>query len=173
MKLISTPVRIEENAIRGQARRKGGLLGMFTVRQPLTLLRIEYKKYYRFIFPYEILARIFPFRRREIAGNMEMLVDAISGNCAVNSGIAIELAETEGIPFMDGAMDMEVEEAHGIAYDFGKRIITRLGRSVPRFGECADPEFFYRPVWIAYYGDPKDKSCRYLPFDADGHTFKR
>lgn len=173
MELVSTPVRIEEHSIRGQARRKGGLLGMVMVRQPLSILRLEYKKYFRFAFPYEVLARIFPFRRKEIAGKMEVFVDAVSGNCAVNTVTTIELVTVEGLPFMEGAMDMEVQEAHDIAHAFGKRIVTRIGKTVPTFDECPEPEHFYRPVWIAYYGDPEDKTCRYLPFEADGHTFKR
>ena len=146
---------------------------MIIVRPPLTLLRLEYKKFFRLVFPYDIVARVFPFRRREISGNMEIIVDAISGSCAVNNAVSIELIPAKGKLFMDGTMDMEVQEAHDIAITFGRRIVTRLGRSVPHFGDCLEPEFFYRPYWIAYYGNPENKKCRYLPFEADGHAFKR
>ena len=174
MELISTPVRIAEADIKGQAKRKGGLIGLVMLAgSPLTLLRVEYKKYFRFFFPYEIVARVFPFRRREFNGDMEIIVDAISGSCAVNNAVDIELIQVEGHVFMDGTLDMEMQEAHDIAIEFGRRVLTRLGRSVPHFGECLEPDVFYRPFWIAYYGDPKDKKCRYLPFGADGHAFKR
>lgn len=173
VKFVSTPVRIEEKSITGPARRKGGLIGMLMVRAPLTTLRLEYKKYYRFSFPYRIYARIFLTRRREIAGEIEIIVDAVTGKCAVNDSTTIELVESSGKLFMDGTFDMDIEEAGNTALEFAKRIVSRIGRSVPTFGAAPEPEYFYRPIWAAYYGDPQDKTCRYLPFEADGHTFKR
>lgn len=126
-------------------------------------MRLEYKKFYRFSFPYRICARIFLTRHREIAGEIEIIVDAAT----------IELVESSGRLFMDGTFDMDIDEAGHTALEFAKRIVSRIGRSVPTFGAAAEPGYFYRPIWAAYYGDPQDRACRYLPFEADGHTFKR
>lgn len=173
MELISTPVRIPEEKIRGKAKGKGGLIGKVLLwKQPMTLLRLEYLKFYRFAFSYDVTVRVFPAKKRDLTGKIEIIVDAMTGKCAVND-IHIDLCETEGRHFMDGRFDMEVPPAHDLAQGFAKRIVMRLTKGTPIFGECLEPEYFYRPYYIAYYGDPEDKACRFLHFEADGHTFKR
>lgn len=58
------------------------------------------------------------------------------------------------------------------AEDFARRIVMRMCRNLPTFGE-ASCETFFRPYWMAYYGQPDGEKPRYLPFEADGLTFKR
>lgn len=173
MEFVSTPVCLPEEAIHKKARGKGGLLGKIVLfKRPLTLLRLEYLKFYRMTLPYDVTVRVFPAKRRELTGSIEVIVDAMTGKCAVNNG-PIHLEKAEGSPFMDGRYDVGTDEALQIAENFANRIVTRLTKGIPRFGECEAPEYFYRPHYIAYYGEPESPDCRFLHFEADGQTFKR
>jgi len=164
---------VPEADIHKVAKGKGGLLGKLFVRAPLTELRVEYKKYYRCVFTYAVNAKLFLFKRKEIQGKIEIIVDAFSGKCGVNNSYPFSLEKVEGRLFLDGKYDMSENEAHAAAFEFARRVVLRLARSAAEFGEYSKPECFYRPHWMAYYGDPKEKDCRYLPFEADGHTIKR
>ena len=63
-------------------------------------------------------------------------------------------------------------EAGERAKNFARRVVMRLCRNLPHFGDVRC-ESFFRPYWIAYYRDPQGTRPRYLPFEADGLTFKR
>ncbi len=173
MEMVGTSVCVREDQIRRKAAGKGGLLGkLLLFGTPLTLLRLEYLKYYRVPLGYEVSTRVFPARRKELSGSLEVIVEAMTGKCAMNNA-SVALQTVTGLRFMDGRYDLKEEEALQLAKNFAVRVVTRLAKGVPRFHERCAVEAFYRPHYIAYYGNPEDKNCRYLPFEADGQTFKR
>lgn len=172
MTFSATPVRVSKESVLPQAKGKGGLLGRLFVRESLFQLILEYKKYYVIRLPYTIEARKFPFRRRTMDGALSIVVDALQGGCAVKDS-DIPLEQAEGPIFQEGVNDMDEEEAVTTARNFAAKILLRLCRNFPTFGE-AEIDFFYRPHWMAYYGDPRNcAKPRYLPYEADGMTFRR
>ena len=172
MAFSATPVRASKESVLPQARGKGGLLGKLIVRESLFQVTLEYKKYYLVYLPYTIEARKFPFRKKNMDGRLVVVVDALSGSCGVKEK-EIELEQAEGVIFQNGINDMSESEAATTARDFANRILLRLCRNFPTFGEL-EIDFFYRPHWMAYYGDPATSAKpRYLPFEADGLTFRR
>lgn len=171
MDMMATPVTLAREEVLRRAKGKGGLLGRLFVREPLTELRLEYVRFYMIRLPYEVEARRFPFRRHETGGVMSVAVNALYGRCAVKDTDLV-LAPVQGEHFQGGRFEMEAGEADELAMNFARRIIMRMCRNLPRFGEVQH-ETFFRPYWMAYYGRPDGVNPRYLPFEADGLTFKR
>ena len=169
--MMATPVTLAREEVLRRAKGKGGLLGRLFVRAPLTELRLEYVRFYMIRLPYEVEARRFPFRRHETGGVMSVAVNALYGRCAVKD-TELALAPVQGEHFQGGRFEMEAGEADELAMNFARRIIMRMCRNLPRFGEVQH-ETFFRPYWMAYYGRPDGVNPRYLPFEADGLTFKR
>ncbi len=171
MDMMATPVTVAQSSILRTAQFRGGILGRLLVRQPLTEIRLEYLRFYLVRLPYAVEARRFPFRRHESEGVMTVVVNALYGRCAVKD-TDLQLAPVQGMHFQDGKFEMNGREAAECASDFARRIIMRMCRNLPSFGESSC-ETFFRPYWMAYYGRPEEESPRYLPFEADGLTFKR
>lgn len=171
MDMMATPVTVSREEALKKARGKGGLLGRIFVRKPLTEIRLEYVRFYMVTLPYAVEARRFPFRRHETGGVMSVAVNALYGRCAVKD-TELVLESVQGEHFQNGCFEMDRLEAEKSAMDFARRIVMRMCRNLPRFGE-AGAETFFRPYWMAYYGSPEGKDARYLPFEADGLTFKR
>lgn len=171
MDMMATPVALAREKVVRRAEGKGGLLGRLFVRKPLTELRLEYVRFYMCSLPYTVEARRFPFRRHETGGVMNVAVNALYGSCAVKDAELV-LAPVQGEHFQNGCFEMEDREAAEAAVNFARRIIMRMCRNLPTFGEIG-VETFFRPYWMAYYGSAEGKEARYLPFEADGLTFKR
>lgn len=171
MDMMATPVTLAREEVMRTARRKGGLLGRCLVREPLADVRLEYVRFYMVSLPYTVEARRFPFRRHETGGIMSVAVNALYGSCAMKD-TALCLASVQGEHFQNGCFEMERREAEEAAMNFARRIVMRLCRNLPKFGEIG-VETFFRPYWMAYYGSTEGKEARYLPFEADGLTFKR
>lgn len=172
MQLLATPLTIGQEAFMKEAKGKGGLLGRLFVREPLYKMTLEYKKYYRILLPHTIDVRRLFAGKKNISGVMNMIVDAETGNCAVISE-DFSLVNTTGKVFCDGEVKVEQEEALDIAKRYATKVLTRLSGGRPVFREHRLEEF-YRPQWIAYYGNPA--ACdepRYLPFEADGYSFNK
>ena len=171
MDMLATPVTLSREEILRRAKGEGGLLGRLFVRQPLTELRLEYVRFYMVRLPYDVEARRFPFRRHETGGVMSVAVNALYGRCAMKD-TELALAPVQGGHFQNGRFEMAGGEAEELAMNFARRIIMRMCRNLPRFG-AVEHETFFRPYWMAYYGDPESQDTRYLPFEADGLTLKR
>lgn len=174
MDMLATPLTLAKDDILRAARGKGGLLGKLFVHAPLTEIRLEYVRFFLVRLPYAVEARKFPFRRHDTSGVMSVAVNALFGKCAMQDA-KFTLAPVQGAHFQDGKFEMDETEARESAKSFAQRIVMRLCRNLPRFGKEDEIgcECFFRPYWIAYYGDPQGERPRYLPFEADGLTFKR
>ena len=171
MNMMATPLALDREDILRAARGKGGLLGRLFVRAPLTEIRLEYVTFLLVLLPYTVEARKFPFRRHDAAGIMSVAVNTLFGTCAMKDA-ELTLAPVDGVHFQGGTFEMDETEAGECAKNFARRVVMRLCRNLPHFGEVRC-ESFFRPYWIAYYGDPQGTRPRYLPFEADGLTFKR
>lgn len=171
MDMMATPVTVAQSSILRTAQARGGLLGRLLVRQPLTEIRLEYVRFYLVRLPYAVEARKFPFRRHDTGGVMTLVVNSLYGRCAVKD-TDLQLAPVQGTHFQNGKFEMSGQEAEECASDFARRLIMRMCRNLPSFKE-ASCETFFRPYWMAYYGQPDGEKPRYLPFEADGLTFKR
>ncbi len=171
MNMTATALTLAKDDILRTARGKGGLLGKLFVRAPLTEVRLEYVRFFLVRLPYSVEARKFPFRKHDTGGVMSVAVNALYGKCAMKD-TEFTLAPVEGVHFQNGKFEMDEAEACESAKSFAQRIVMRLCRNLPRFGEV-ECESFFRPYWMAYYGDPQSEQPRYLPFEADGLTFKR
>ncbi len=171
MDMMATPVTLAREEAFRRAAGKGGLLGRIFVQKPLTELRLEYVRFYMVTLRYAVEARRFPFRRHETGGVMSVAVNALYGRCAMKDTDLV-LASVQGEHFQNGRFEMESGEAGEAAMNFARRIVMRMCRNLLTFGEMG-VETFFRPYWMAYYGSPEGKEARYLPFEADGLTFKR
>ncbi len=169
--MMATPVTLDKERIRRTAEARGGLLGRLFVREPLAEIRLEYVRFYMVRLAYTVEARRFPFRRHDTGGVMTVAVNALYGRCAVKD-TDMRLVPVQGEHFQGGRFEMESGEAVESAMNFARRIVMRMCRNLPVFGEVGC-ETFFRPYWMAYYGRPDGKNPRYLPFEADGLTFKR
>ena len=171
MNMMATPLTLDRRDILRAARSKGGLLGRLFVRAPLTELRLEYVRFFLVRLPYSVEARKFHFRKHDTDGAMFVAVNALYGKCAMKD-TEFTLAPVDGIHFQGGMFEMNEAEAGERAKNFARRVVMRLCRNLPHFGDVRC-ESFFRPYWIAYYRDPQGTRPRYLPFEADGLTFKR
>lgn len=172
MELQATSLEIAQESIHKVAQGKGGLLGKFFVRDPLFCINLEYKKFYCATLPYDVVARRFPFRRHPLSGSIDIIVDALMGKSAVREEPLV-LETVQGEVFQNGLHDMDEAEAIQTASEYAKRIIFRMCKNLPVFGQ-GSAAFFFRPHWMAYYGDPgQARNPRYLPFEADGKSFRR
>lgn len=171
MDMMATPVTVAQTSILRTAEFRGGILGRILVRQPLTEIRLEYVRFYVVCLPYAVEARRFPFRRHRTEGVMNVVVNALYGRCAMKD-TDLQLASVQGGHFQEGKFELQEQEAVECAENFARRIVMRMCRNLPSFG-VASCETFFRPYWMAYYGRPDGEKPRYLPFEADGLTFKR
>ena len=171
MDMMATPVAVARTSILRTTQFRGGIQGRILVRQLLTDIRLEYVRFYMVRLPYSVEARRFPFRRHATEGVMTVIVNALYGRCAVKD-TDLQLAPVQGGHFQQGKFELNGQEAVECAEDFARRIVMRMCRNLPTFGE-ASCETFFRPYWMAYYGQPDGEKPRYLPFEADGLTFKR
>jgi len=170
----ATPITISRENIEIKAKKKGGLLGMLIVREPLFEVALEYRKFFIISLEYEVVARKFPFGKHDIAGSLDIVVDAMFDKCCVKEkNEPFILEDIEGKKFQNGIHDMEDAEAVECAQKFSSRIIFRKCKNFPTFTENIIAHF-YRPFWMAYYGNPAlIKNPRYLPYEADGKAFVR
>lgn len=174
MLMQATPIIISRQSIEKQAKKKGGLLGMLIVREPLFELTLEYRKFFYITLEHNVLARKFPFRKHQISGSLDIVVDAMFDKCSVKEkNEPFILDDVEGKEFQNGIHDMQDSQALECAQKFASRIIFRMCKNLPTFTQH-NISYFYRPFWMAYYGDKTIiKNPRYLPFEADGKAFVR
>ncbi|MFZ7103866.1 MAG: hypothetical protein ACOWWO_14610 [Peptococcaceae bacterium] len=172
MELLSTPLQIPQEKFIEQAQGKGGLLGRMIVKEDLHDLKLEYWGCYKITLTYELDTRKFIFGKKKIAGIIEMVVDGRTGSCAVLTE-KLTIVRARGNIFSKGCFSIKQEEAVQRARQYATRILFRRYRGLPSFCK-SETATFYRPFWIAYYGNPQECSKpRFLPFEADGMTFKR
>ncbi len=168
------PITISKDEIEKKARSKGGILGKLFVREPLFDVLLEYRKFFHVTLDYDVVAKKFPFKKHPVSGTLEIIVDAMHDTCCVKDKHEIfTLESVEGKEFQNGMHDMSEQQSLEYAQKYATRIIFRNCRSLPTFTKSTSSTF-YRPFWMAYYGDPRAViKPRYLPFDADGRAFTR
>ncbi|MFZ5945832.1 MAG: hypothetical protein ACOYVD_17205 [Bacillota bacterium] len=172
MELLSTPLQIPKEKFIKQAQNKGGLLGKLMVKEDLHDFILEYWGYYKITLYYELDTRKFIFGKKKISGIIEMIVDGRSGSCAVSTE-EVKMVKVKGNTFSNGCFNIDKADAIGRARHYATRILFRRYRGLASFNK-SEVSIFYRPFWIAYYGNPHECSNpRFLPFEADGMTFKR
>lgn len=174
MLMKATPIIISQESIEIQAKKKGGLLGRLFVREPLFEVNLEYRKFFSINLEHTVVARKFPFGKHEISGSINIIVDAMFDKCGVKEiSESLILEDIEGIEFQNGKHDMTDNQAIDCAQKYARRIIFRICKNLPTF-TTNHVSYFYRPFWIAYYGNPNaTKNPRYLPYEADGKSFAR
>jgi hypothetical protein len=172
MELLVTPLVFPQENFIKEAKRKGGLLGRLLVREPFYQMTLEYKAYYRVSLPHYIEARRVFTPKKKVSGTAHMIVDAETGKCAVITE-TLDLTPASGKVFQYVQAQISPEEAIDVAKRYANKVLLRLSGGMPVFKDHSIIEF-YRPHWIAYYGDPTEcTNPRYLPFEADGLSFNR
>jgi len=172
MEILSTSIQLPKERFIKQAEKKGGLLGKMIVKEDLHDFKLEYWGYYRITLSYELATRKFIFGKKNLSGVIEMIVDGRGGSCAVLTE-ELKIVKAKGTLFSNGCFNITEQDAIQRAQHYATRILFRRYRGLPSFKNY-NVSTFYRPFWIAYYGNPQECSNpRFLPFEADGMTFKR
>lgn len=171
MNMMATPLALDREDILRAARGKGGLLGRLFVRAPLTEIRLEYVRFLLVLLPYTVEARKFPFRRHDAAGIMSVAVNTLFGTCAMKDA-ELTLAPVDGVHFQGGTFEMDETEAGECAKNFARRVVMAAVPQSAALRRSAVRKLF-PPVLDSVLRRSQGTRPRYLPFEADGLTFKR
>lgn len=156
------------------AKAKGGLLGRVLTREDLTRLALEYWPHWLVSVAYKAntgaMSRVFRTAGRE--GVVKVILGDLTGEIGVlDAELALGLESIDGSLIVTPRLDEN--GAVKPALHFSQRVLAaqhiRPVQLIP-----TETQVFYRPVWVAYYGDESRLlGSKYLPFPGDGLSFMR
>ena len=161
---LATPVSMSRDEARHLAENKGGLLGKVLIRKRLSGLELKY-------YPFYIvkLKTDYAVRASRLPDSFRLAVDGTSGRCAL-ADAEINLVD---LPADASLVESDFTEEEVIRYasKHANRYLIKTRRTAAMFkDEVVEP--FYRPFWVAFYGEPEEgRKVWYLPFEADGFCF--
>lgn len=161
--LLSTARLMSKYEAQKLAEEKGGLLGKILIRKALTSVELLY-------FPFYLVTMQTGYKLRsfKLPESIKVVVDGSTGKCALVK------TEPQLQPLPESAEKMEeqfsTQEVIRYAANHANRYLIRVRKNAAFF-KNEQVTTFYRPYWVAFYGDRKtEKKVWYLPFAADGYA---
>ena len=161
--LLATPRTMSKHEAQKLAERKGGLLGKILIRKALASVELLY-------FPFYLVTMQtgHKLRSSKLPENIKVVVDGSSGKCAL---VKTE-PQLQPLPESAERVDEQFNTQEVIRYatNHANSHLIRVRKNAAFF-KNEKVTTFYRPYWVAFYGDRKtEKKVWYLPFVADGYV---
>lgn len=173
MTVLASTLKFSKESALLLAQKKGGLFGQIFIRKDFHEVELVYFPYFKTTLDLSFKVRKFFFCSEKIINTkVSVVVSGTTGKGSIIDGFPELKSLNSG---NHSLIEPEVPEKKVIeqAVKCAQKYVIRSVRTIP-IVDKVEIELFYRPFWVAYYGEKRmGEKIYYLPIQADGYSVNR